>query len=188
MPVSSHEGKEWILALLKRLNGYFDFRQVLDIGAGAGGYCRYLAPYFPEMYWTALEIWQPYLELFKLESYYQRIIVADAREWSPDQAYDLVILGDVLEHMLAQEALDLVVKLLDYTQLALISIPIIHMPQEAAYGNPYERHVKDDWSHTEVLRRFPNVSLSLEGEEIGVYLLSANQGVHEVVQLMTAGL
>ncbi len=188
MPVSSHEGKAFILRLLDALNGYFNFRQVLDVGAGAGGYCRFLGPAFPDSEWTALEIWQPYLELFELETHYQRVLITDARSWVPDRNFDLVIMGDVLEHMQPQEALDLVIKLLDYTQLALISIPIVHMPQGTTYGNPYERHVKDDWSHKEVLGYFPNISMSFAGEEIGVYLLSANQGVHEVVQLMTAGL
>jgi hypothetical protein len=39
----------------------------------------------------------------------------------------------------------------------IITIPIIHNPQEASYGNPYEVHIKDDWSVEEVLESFSHI-------------------------------
>ena len=188
MPFSSREGKDLSIRLLQRLNPYFKFRQILDVGPGAGNYSRLLRPVLPEAAWTGLEIWEPYVERFCLADYYDRIVLADVRNWDPDCDYDLVLMGDVLEHMQKSEAQECVQRFLDHTQLLLISIPIVPMPQEAFDGNPYEVHVKVDWSDEEVLKSFPNISMAFAGEEIGVYLLSSNQGVHEVVQLLIADL
>ncbi len=188
MPFSAPEGKWLTLNLLSRLDRHFQFQQVLDVGAGAGGYSQLLRDRLSPKIWTALEIWEPYLERFKLAELYNRLIVADVRNWAPDQDYDLVLMGDVLEHMQKAEAQECVIKLLQHTQLLLISIPIIEMPQDEVDGNPYEKHVKEDWSHDEVLASFSNISLAFIGESLGVYLLSSNQGVHEVVQFLIADL
>jgi hypothetical protein len=36
-------------------------------------------------------------------------------------------------------------------------------------GNPYEEHVKDDWSHNEVLSSFTNIIDDWQGEVVGAY-------------------
>jgi len=52
---------------------------------------------------------------------------------------------------------------------ALIAIPIIHFPQGEEYGNPFERHVKDDWTHQEVLDTFPYITEYTVGQVTGAY-------------------
>lgn len=188
MPYSTPEGKPFTAAMLLKLDQHFHFKRILDVGAGSGTYSRLLRPALPTAEWTALEIWEPYRDRFALNSHYDRVLLADVRNWPVDQDYDLMLLGDILEHMQASEARDCVRSLLHHTQLLLISIPIVPMPQEAWENNPYEQHVKDDWSHEEVLASFPNISLAVIGEEVGVYLLSSHQGVHEVVQLLLTDL
>lgn len=187
MPFSAREDKPLISILLTRLNRQFGFGRILDVGAGSGTYSRLLRAQLPAE-WTALEIWEPYRERFELDTHYDRVLIADARSWAIDQDYDLVLCGDVLEHMTQAEANELVVRLLDHTQLLLISIPIVPMPQQESEGNPFEKHVKDDWTHRDVLASFPNISMAVVGEKIGIYLLSSNQGVHEVVQLLLTDL
>jgi hypothetical protein len=52
----------------------------------------------------------------------------------------------------------------------VISIPIHHCPQGAWGGNPYEIHVKDDWTHQEVMESFPGIKQFLKKTKtIGVY-------------------
>ncbi|HEY9840951.1 MAG TPA: class I SAM-dependent methyltransferase, partial [Candidatus Obscuribacterales bacterium] len=188
MPYSSRDGKELTAQLLLRLDGHFHFRRILDVGAGSGTYSLLLRSRLPQAEWTALEIWEPWRERFELDQRYNRVIMADARSWEIDGDYDLVLMGDILEHMQKAEAQDLVLRLLHHCQLLLIAIPIVPMAQEAWEGNPYEAHIKDDWSDAEVRASFPNISLAFIGAEVGVYLLSSDQGVHEVVQLLIANL
>jgi hypothetical protein len=53
--------------------------------------------------------------------------------------------------MTKEEAIKLVENVLTNCQTLIISIPIVHMPQDEVNGNPFEVHVKDDWSHDEVM-------------------------------------
>jgi hypothetical protein len=68
-----------------------------------------------------------------------------------------VIAGDVLEHMTKEEALTVISNLLPRCKYFIISIPIIKWPQDAVNGNPFEIHVKDDWSDKEALESFPSI-------------------------------
>jgi hypothetical protein len=53
--------------------------------------------------------------------------------------------------MTKQDAIELVEQILKPNTTLIISIPIRHMPQDAINGNPFEVHVKDDWTHQEVM-------------------------------------
>jgi len=52
----------------------------------------------------------------------------------------------------------------------IISIPITHFHQDAANGNPYETHVKEDWTTKEVLDSFHSIILKHEFSITGTYL------------------
>ena len=103
MPFSSNSGKEYIKSL--NLTG----KTILDIGCGTGTYKNM----FPNLgqHWTAVEIWQPYVEKYKLHDKYNSVIVADVREWMPEQKYDVCFCGDILEHMTEQQAIAVLEKL-----------------------------------------------------------------------------
>jgi hypothetical protein len=105
---------------------------------------------------------------------YDRIINEDARklDWSTLPKVDLVIFGDVLEHMTKEESQMLVSQALTISKYVVISIPIVHSPQGAYGGNPFEIHVKDNWTHQEVLESFPYIIVSNGSKKIGVYWLS----------------
>jgi predicted SAM-dependent methyltransferase len=95
-------------------------------------------------------------------------------DFSNFEHVDLVIMGDVLEHIAKEEAVDLLNKVSKITRYAIISIPIIHYPQNEYEGNPYEVHVKDDWTHEEVLDTFFGFEKTYKGGKIGCYLLKFN--------------
>jgi len=124
--------------------------------------------------WTGVEAWKPYIDQYNLTTRYNNIVNADIRtiDYSKFEKFDLAFAGDVLEHMTKEEAVTLVENILAISSILIISIPIIHYPQEEYEGNPFEAHVKDDWSHTEVIKTFPNIECFFEGNMIGIYVLS----------------
>lgn len=171
MPYSSTEGKAWAADWLRDKQ----VSDVVDVGPGAGAWADTLKPVFPRAYWTAVEIWGPYVEQFHLTQKYNDVIVADVRflDWSCIGSPDLVIFGDVLEHMDNIDAGWLVEKACETAKYTLISIPIIEYPQGAEMGNPYEAHVAD-YRHRTVLETLIDESLLLDchlGETVGTYIL-----------------
>lgn len=174
MPFSSIEGKDWLKTQVSEWAKHVSVQDVLDVGAGSGYYWDLLGPILPKAHWTAIEVWAPYVSYFGLKEKYDRIFIVNARHWSPERHYDLVLMGDVLEHMEPEDAQDLVQRMLPTCSLLVISIPIIPMPQGMVFGNPYERHIKEDWSHEEIMLSFPDIACYSRGKSIGVYLLSRN--------------
>lgn len=142
---------------------------VLDVGAGRGAYPTILFPYLPNTIFDAIEIWQPYIDEFSLYKKYRNVFNVDARVHE-DFDYDLVIFGDVLEHMKKEDAIKLWKKASSQARFGLISIPIVHMPQDAVNGNPYEVHEEEDWSTSDVLESFCNIVEYQEFTETGVFI------------------
>lgn len=90
---------------------------------------------------------------YKLNERYSSVVGCDARtlDWKTLGRYDVALAGDVLEHMTNEEAVTLVDGILTFCNTLIISIPVIHYPQGPYEGNPYEEHVKDDWTHEEMM-------------------------------------
>jgi hypothetical protein len=167
MPLSSSEGKSWTKERIYALASAGPV-SVLDIGPGVGTYAKLLAG--PEVSrLTGVEIFEPYVHTYRLRDYYDEIIIGDAREVELPAA-DVVILGDVAEHMTVDEAQDLWQRCGDAARRAVyLSIPIVHYPQGEIEGNPHEHHVVDDWEHDGVLEAFPGIGEWWLGAEVGVY-------------------
>jgi len=164
MPVSSNSGKQFIKSIVSQ----FRNDEMLDIGVGCGTYAKM----FPDAEWTGVEAWEPYVGEYKLRDMYKNLIVADARTihtW-PTDYYDVVFAGDVLEHMPRNDAEELVSRLKRVTDLLVISIPIGYHPQDDVGGNPFERHVTDNWTDEAVREAFGEPTYSKIEGEIGVYI------------------
>lgn len=156
MPTSDSQGKEVALDWYRQIAP----RTVIDIGAGCGTYAHLMrdAPdhivngegqtvrnVWPDQ-WTAIEAWEPYVHDYSLCALYDRVLICDARRltWRDYQA-DLVIAGDVLEHMARADAQRLIKRLKYAAANLIISVPVLHLPQDDVNGNPYERHI-DHWT------------------------------------------
>jgi 2-polyprenyl-3-methyl-5-hydroxy-6-metoxy-1,4-benzoquinol methylase len=150
---SDPENKQWAIRRIAELQP----KTILDVGAGAGTYCTLIKQYIdPHINITGIEAWEPNIQKYRLLEKYNRIILKDVREHK-EFNYDLVIFGDVLEHMTKEESINLWNNCISQCKCAMISIPIIHYPQEEIEGNPYEVHVKDDWTPIEVLESFKGI-------------------------------
>ena len=161
MPYSSTEGKEWMKAEIDRLAPL----TVLDVGAGCGTYFDLAAQ--PYQFWIAVEAWRPYLAQFDLAVRYDGVIFGDVRriDW-PD--VDLVIFGDVLEHMPRADALVVWNDARKHARQIQLSIPVVPYPQGPEGGNPYEAHV-ETWTHEECMA-LPGVIAHQLNPTIGCYL------------------
>jgi SAM-dependent methyltransferase len=163
--MSSTEGKSETLVWIVKNN----IKTILDIGAGSGTYHNLLESNGIRLdKFDAVEVWQPYVEQYSLKDRYDHVFQVDARKHNKFD-YDLVILGDVLEHMTKEEAIALWTKISKKAKHAIISIPIIHYPQGHIDGNPYEEHVKEDWTTEEVLETFKGIVSHQAFSTVGVF-------------------
>lgn len=142
-------------ALVRDFAETHEIKVALDVGAGSGTYARLLAPLGVTL--DAVEIWQPYLEEYNLSTLYRDVFVEDVRtmahssDWN--HSYDLVIFGDVLEHMTEAEALSVWAWAHRVAHWGLISVPIVHWPQEGT-ENPHEAHVQDHIDAADLITKF----------------------------------
>ena len=172
MPYSHPENIEWVKEVLLKLNP----KTITDVGPGAGKYGSLIKEVLPESHTTCVEIWAPYVERFNLGEIYDSVVISDARIYQ-NWNCDLVILGDVLEHMSEEEALSLWHKISQIAKYALIAIPIIHYPQGASEGNPFEAHVDDHWTHERVIAAFPQITEQQVFGITGSYLANFSPNV-----------
>lgn len=174
MPTSITEGKDWSLERFERVKP----DTVTDVGPGEGTYARLFRPLHKGVWWTGIEIHKPYVTKYKLKStktrtMYDEIHVVDARDADNHLFHrDLVIFGDVLEHMPREDA----VALLGRAEAAgawnlLVSLPIVEAPQGEVDGNPHEEHVHhwDADDMDQVLTQLGGRVESMHGDTLGVW-------------------
>ncbi|MFE7727391.1 class I SAM-dependent methyltransferase [Streptomyces anthocyanicus] len=174
MPTSDAEGKDWSLDWFR----YHLPNTVTDVGPGEGTYAKLFRPVHEGVWWTAIEVHKPYITKYKLKStktrrMYDEIHIEDVRE-SEDHLFhrDLVIFGDVLEHLPREDA----VALLERTVAAgawniLVSVPIVESVQGEVDGNPHEAHLHqwDADDMNEVMARFGGITDRVIGSTLGVW-------------------
>ena len=165
MPHSDGDNKPWAIGKIAEINP----ATVLDVGAGAGIWSDIITKICPSVTIDAIEAWEPYIGEFDLTGKYNNVFLKDAREHD-DFNYDLVIFGDVLEHMSEEDAVALWGRAKSQAKYAIISVPIIHYPQGPHAGNPYEVHVVEDWTTEKVLKAFSDIVDYKELTVTGIYL------------------
>jgi hypothetical protein len=164
MPYSSSEGKEW---MRERIVADAP-ASVLDVGAGWGTYARLLRSELPAAVLTGLEVHSPYITRFGLAALYDMLIIGDVREIEPIPTADVVVLGDVLEHLTYLDAVALWGRTRAAARVAVyLSLPIVAYPQGAVEGNPHEAHLHT-WDHDAVLA-LGGITDFWTGIEIGCY-------------------
>lgn len=211
MPYSSNSGKPVIRTILSRLDKHAYKGaplKALDIGCGSGTYPKLIKEVMTsKVHWTGIEIWEPYVEQFGLNKLYDTLhiepaldvldrLFADIKldENALDKLYDLIFIGDVLEHMtrdVAKDVLETCKRLLAPRGVMIVSVPIGSYPQDEYMGNPYEAHV-DTWTTAEELydaldkvepldwRFGSNATKVVQDNEIGVGFYTA-KGVMQLL-------
>ena len=136
----------------------------LDVGACDGKWGKLLNDY---LYMDGIEIFKDNIGKHKLNSIYHTCYLGDIREFRYKH-YDLIIFGDVLEHMSVEDAQ----KVLDYAWDRCRDL-IVAVPYEwvnrSHYGNPWEVHIQDDLTPANVLERYPRLKPLFVYERYGYY-------------------
>ncbi|MBI1319073.1 MAG: hypothetical protein GC168_09010 [Candidatus Hydrogenedens sp.] len=165
MPVSSSVHLSDCLDHIIRLNP----ASVLDIGCGFGlwGFlCReYLDVWQervqPEQWQVRIdgvELWEPYIQSHQ-RALYNNILISDVRDVVGKlDEYDLIIAGDVMEHLDKAEAETVIDYLYDRARRALlVNIPLTgNWDHPENYGNPGELH-RSQWSVVDFAQYAPLV-------------------------------
>jgi len=172
---SSNEGKEFTLRYIQRYLNNIESPRLLDVGVGQGTYYSLLNQHLHHPFWTGIEIYSPYIERFRLRERYDQIFNIDVRTFTPDhkETYHVILCGDVLEHMTKEQAVATVARLHKHCDILVISIPIRKWPQHAD-ENPWQEHVKDDWTTQEVMQTFDTIIASEVGTGVGVFITKGN--------------
>ena len=136
----------------------------LDVGACDGKWGKLLNTYLTM---DAVEIFKNNIVKHKLWNVYGTVHEADIRTFEYDY-YDLIIFGDVLEHMSVEDAQ----KVLEYAwprcRNLIVAVPYQWVNQ-SHYGNPYEVHIQDDLTPKNVLERYPKLKPLFIYERYGYY-------------------
>lgn len=119
-----------------------NLRTALDIGPGRGKYGQMVRELRPGVHLTAMEVDGDYVERFGLRSLYDHVRVAPAYRLleSPDAEWDIVFLGDVIEHMPKSQGLDVLHYLVYRTRYLWAQFPLRYR-QGSLAGHASEAHM-----------------------------------------------
>lgn len=169
MPGSAIQGKaeikKWILERT-------DIKKIIDVGAGSGTYPNLVGN--KSKHWTGIEIFPFYINKFGLTDLYNEILIGDIYDFSVGNIEgglpegDLIIFGDVLEHLEKERALKVLQIALEKYSHVIISIPVDGSPSKIHYGNIHELHISK-WTFKEI-ESMADWEVKLESRGIGVFI------------------
>lgn len=137
----------------------------LDVGACDGKWAHLVGDHLDM---DAVEIFPAYVRKYNLKDKYRAVYLADIRGFSYDH-YDLIIFGDVIEHMNVPEAQ----KVLDYAyercDNMIVAVPY-QWEQGAIRHNPHEIHVQNDLTHELFMERYKGLVPLFKDETYGYYI------------------
>lgn len=141
-------------------------KSVLDLGCGHGFYKKLLGEYFTGP-WHAVEIWQPYIEEYDLKNLYDRVFNENLLEFNFDY-YDIIIMGDVLEHLTREDGSKIIKELKDKCEELFVVVPY-NLPQSTVFGNVYETHLQEDLNDEIMAEYYSDLELvSVDGKELKI--------------------
>ena len=142
--MSSYEaGKPEVCAWV-RTN--FHDAKILDVGACDGLWRRLL----PEYTMDAVEAFEPSAAALVG---YRSVFCGDIADFKYFW-YDLIIFGDVIEHMTVEAAQSVIEYAKPRCRDMIVAVPFLY-PQGAIYGNPYEVHIQADLTDAVFRERYP---------------------------------
>jgi SAM-dependent methyltransferase len=151
MPTSTGQLKNETIKYIK--DHYNSDISILDVGPGDGTYSRLLRDTYPNM--DCCEIFMDYMAEFKLQEKYRNVFISDICDFKFDY-YDLVIMGDVLEHLEKERAWKLLYEIYPKCGQMIVAVPY-EFP-EGLYGqNKYEIHLQPDLTPSIMAWRYPQL-------------------------------
>ena len=107
--------------------------ECLDVGACDGEYFNLLGDLLTM---DAVEVWEPNIERYDLTHKYRMVYHDDIRNLKYGD-YDVIIFGDVIEHMSVEDAQKVIEYAKTKARMIVVAVPY-RFKQDAIYGNPYD--------------------------------------------------
>lgn len=126
--------------------------RILDVGACDGKWKQLLDEY-ENM--DAVEAWEP--NCIAIGPMYRHVYHKDIAELEYGE-YDLVIFGDVIEHLDVPAAQEVLRYAADRCRDMIVAVPYQY-PQDAIYGNPWEIHKQPDLTAEIFSERYPGLEV-----------------------------
>ena len=171
MPVSDRTNefavKEYITAKVKPSG------KILDVGPGAGLNYEMLKDTYSHI--DGVEIFEPYVERFGLRDKYTNIFVQSVVDFESFGDYDLVIMGDVLEHLTVADSVTVLERIIASGSHAVVQVPF-EFAQGMSEGNVHEIHIQDDLTESVMKERYGKYLTMIRidtdpyGSKIAVYV------------------
>jgi|TARA_R110000851_G_scaffold296023_2_gene451067 hypothetical protein len=139
---------------------------ILDVGPGKGTYWHLLQNLGYKM--DCVEIFKPYIEEYKLKEKYDNVYLDNIINFDITK-YELIILGDILEHLSVDDAHIILNKINKNNQKCIIAVPYLS-EQEADGGNHYQIHLQPDLTPELMLQRYPSLKLLIGNKRYGYYI------------------
>ena len=152
------EVKEWFIQNVPTS------KRLLDVGPGIGTYSDLLHSLGYRI--DAVEIYSPYIDKYKLREKYDNVFIGDITTFDISD-YDFIILGDVLEHIPVDDAIELIRNITQKKE-CLVAIPY-EMEQGEHEGNIHETHYQPDLTHELMFERYPELSCIYRNQYYGYY-------------------
>ena len=133
----------------------------LDVGACDGKWARLLGDYLTM---DAVEIFPPNGATLLG---YRKVYIQDIANYEYDH-YDLIIFGDVIEHMTVEKAQRVLEYAYPRCKDMIIGVPFQY-EQDEIYGNPWEKHIQPELTEEVFHERYPQYKLLLKAAEDYAY-------------------
>lgn len=125
---------------------------ILDVGACDGKWKR-LLPEYENM--DAIDAWEP--NCIACQPLYRNTYHKDVAEFEY-ATYDLIIFGDVIEHMDVPTAQKVLKTAAGKCKDMIVAVPYLY-PQGELYGNPWEIHKQPDLTPEIFAERYPDLEV-----------------------------
>jgi len=162
----SFKNQQYELYIINRLLHLFPNRdaKILDVG---GKYGMLLKEYC-----SVIDGIAAFEETVNLPQYYNEIFVMNVLDFDNFKNYDVVIFGDVLEHIKTEDAQRLLSRIYDEVTEIIIVVPFLY-EQDALNDNPYETHQQPDLTHEIFLDRYKGFECWGLNKRQGIYMKKA---------------
>ena len=151
--------KQWVMATIPSGSN------CLDVGACDGVWWNLLHEH---LRMDAIEVWVPNIETHHLLDKYGAVFGVDVRDFRFSFWYDLIIFGDIIEHMSVEDAQKVIERAYGRCEDMIIAVPF-RWTQVEIYGYPYERHIQDDLTHEIFMERYPGFEPLVLYDNYGYY-------------------
>lgn len=130
----------------------------MDVGFGSGVYGKLLRA-FNYQNIDGVDVYDKDINEMGLDKIYDNIFIENIMDFHFEH-YDLIIMGDVLEHIELESAKELLRGFIENNKCSfmIISIPYEY-EQGELYGNSHERHLQDEVTAEYMKKHYPYLKL-----------------------------